>query len=132
MPADGLSFMTLDDLPKMSRRDSDASGDVKDSWTTKIRQSLTRRSQSAKDMNQIGEDQSFMDLRKTSRWMTHKSVKSTPIIREGDGPTAAQAYASGLSQTSSGFADKTEMSEQERAQARKRTQKLSKVGCDSR
>lgn len=127
LPSDVVSFMTFEDRPGLPRRESNSSGgNVKDSWTTKIRQSMGRRSHSAKDMYHIGDDQSFVDMRKASKWKTHKPTNST-LTAPVDEYAPAQAYTCGLSQIPSDFAKKAELSEQEKLQARKRTQKLNRV-----
>jgi len=127
VPLDGVSFMTLEDRPECPRRDSDSSGNIKDSWSTKIRQTIGRRVNSAKDVAQVDEDQSFIDMRKGSIWRTHRQIRSTPGTRMGNDHTPAQAYALGIARSPSDFAEKTELTELEKSQVRKRTQKLNRV-----
>ena len=118
-PSDEISFIEMDSPMTSSRRLSDSTG-AKETWATKVRQTMGRRSASSKEIEVIGQDLSFFDMRKDGRgWRKHRPYASSP---------AAGCLGSG----ERGFCDKPpELSASEKMQATRKAKKLSQVGVSA-
>lgn len=77
-PSDQTSFISFEDdsPPRGTHTPKDPTSASK--WTSKIRQTMGKRSNSNSSISKVAEDQSFFDFRKDAGWKTHKASVSLP------------------------------------------------------